>query len=611
MGSGLFGGIGGVAGALGGTGGQAREVDEADYVVVGSGPGGAPVAARLAEAGFSVVVLEAGPPEGDKIFYDVPAFSGYAAASDTMVRWDHYVRHYTDAELGEASSQWVTGRGVLYPRASTLGGCTAHHGMITMYPEHADWAYVQRLTGDDSWAPERMWEHWERGVLGWQPVEFPPLEFLELDGQLAALFKAAAAEARGLPGGDVVDDVRGVNKRPNVDASAQGFFYTPQATQGGRRVGPRERLLAVARAHPGRLTIVCDALAERVVLETAPDGRQRAVAVEYLKGRHLYGASPKHRALSDAERAQARRSVRARREVIVAGGAFASPQLLMLSGIGPREHLARHGVPVKIHLPGVGGNLQDRYEVSVVTDHPPFFATAPCTFGKGLADPCLAAWQAGTLVGLGRYGYGSNGIIGGVKRRYGSDRRAELFVFGSLADFRGYVPGFDRGYGHERFSWLVLKGHSRSRAGTVRLAAADPTVPPLINKANFDDGAGGAEDLAALAEGVRTIRRINAAAGKGTEVWPGPEVDGDRLEPWIRQEAWGHHASCTNPIGPADDPRSVLDGRFTVHGTANLRVVDASAFPRIPGLFIWAPVAIAAEKAAADILAAAGARAAH
>ncbi|WP_214110639.1 GMC oxidoreductase [Acrocarpospora catenulata] len=254
----------------------------------------------------------------------------------------------------------------------------------------------------------------------------------------------------------------------------------------------------------------------------------------------------------------------------------------------------------------MGGNLQDRYEVPVVSQYPPFLLLQACSFGKTPLDPCLTAWQGASMVGAaGLTPYSTNGVIGGIKRRYGTGARPEMYVFGGPLDFRGYAPGFGPpGYVKDKFTWLVLKGYAESRTGTVRLRSADPTQPPLINFRSFDDGRGGDRDVAAMVEAVEMIRRMNDRVGSGTEIWPGPQVrTREQLAAWVRREAWGHHASCTNPIGPDDDPMAVLDSRFRVRGTSNLRVVDASAFPRIPGLFIWAPVATLAEKASLDILA--------
>ncbi|WP_025274202.1 GMC family oxidoreductase [Haloglycomyces albus] len=578
--------------------------EEVDFVVVGSGPGGTPVATRLAQEGFTVLVLEAGPPAGDDTLYSVPALHHKIGATDTEVRWDYYVRHYTDQELSESSSQWVEGRGVLYPRASTLGGCSAHHAMITMYPEPSDWTHIQRVTGDDSWHPERMWQHWER-LRSWQPLEHYALnEFVSIDPQVGALVDATLNEVAELPGGGVTDDWEGLNVKENISSRNQGFYPPELATDHGRRVSMRERLRSTARQHPDRLYIVTDALAERIHLDGDSETTPRAVAVDYLKGRHLYAASPEHRPIDDGTRTSSRRTVKVHREVIVAAGAYNSPQLLMLSGIGPKSHLTGHGIECRVDLPGVGANLQDRYEVPVVTEHPDFMLLSACTFGEGLFDPCLSEWEAMQRTPLGELTfYGTNGAIGAVKRRYGDDERAQLYVFGLPVDFRGYRPGYDDGYVHDKFTWLILKGFDSSRQGTVRLRSADPTETPRINHRKFDDGDLSAPDIDALVDSLHMVRRINANAAVGTEVWPGESVETEaEIRRWIRQEAWGHHASCTNPIGSAPAEGAVLDGRFRVHGVTGLRVVDASSFPRIPGLFLWAPTAIISEKAGEDIL---------
>lgn len=573
-------------------------------MIIGSGPGGAPLAANLVAAGFSVMVLEAGPPQGNKLWHDVPALANYAASEDTQIRWDYFVQHYSDVSYNATASQWVPGRGLLYPRASALGGCTTHHAMVTMAADPNDWAHIQRITGDDGWSPERMWNHWQR-FSSWQPTEFGLVDVIRLDPVLGQIVASAVTEVAALPGGGDTAHQYSINHKAFVDAGTQGFFYAPQATSAGRRYGVRERLLAAKAAHPTRLTIQANALAERVVLEPGHDGRKRAIAVEYLLGDHLYGASPRYQATSLDDRRRRRRTVRARREVIISAGAFNSPQLLMLSGIGPRRHLDEMGVPVQVDLPGVGGNLQDRYEVPVVSAYSPFLLFSACTFGKTAIDPCLTAWEAANLLGAaGLTPYGTNGVLGGIKRRYSSGTRPEMFVFGAPADFRGYTPGFGPpGFRTDRFTWLVLKGNADSRAGTVRLRTADPTQPPVINFRSFDDGKGGDRDVAAVVDAVEMIRRINARVDSGKEVWPGPGVrTPEQVAAWVRREAWGHHASCTNPVGPDSDPMAVLDAKFRVRGTSNLRVVDASSFPRIPGLFIWAPVATLSEKASADII---------
>jgi choline dehydrogenase len=153
----------------------------------------------------------------------------------------------------------------------------------------------------------------------------------------------------------------------------------------------------------------------------------------------------------------------------------------------------------------------------------------------------------------------------------------------------------------------VLKAHTNNRAGRVMLRSADPRDVPDIRFRYFDEGddADG-EDLAAVVAGVRYARSIMADLGDDVleEICPGPGVQTDEeLARFVRDDAWGHHASCTAAMGPRGDPRAVVDSRFRVHGTRALRVVDASIFPRIPGFFIVTAVYMAAEKASAVILA--------
>jgi len=182
-------------------------------------------------------------------------------------------------------------------------------------------------------------------------------------------------------------------------------------------------------------------------------------------------------------------------------------------------------------------------------------------------------------------------------------------VFGLPARFTGYYPGYsaDLEQHHDYFTWAVLKAHTNNRAGEVLLRSADPRDPPRIDFHYFgegDDTAGA--DLDAVVAGVRVARDIMSRAGDlmAEEVSPGPAVQTDEeLRTWITDQAWGHHASCSCPIGPAGDPGAVVDSRFRVHGTSRLRIVDASVFPRIPGFFIVTSVYMLAEKASDVILA--------
>jgi choline dehydrogenase-like flavoprotein len=293
--------------------------------------------------------------------------------------------------------------------------------------------------------------------------------------------------------------------------------------------------------------------------------------------------------------------------VIVCGGAFNSPQLLMLSGIGPRAELERLGIPVRIDLPGVGRNLQDRYEVGVIHRMKKRWkALEGAGFQAG--DPLFRKWQHG-----GGGLYGSNGAALTVTRR--SSKSAgdlDLFMMGMLVKFKGYYTGYADKLWRDGngLTWCVLKGHTHNRSGTVTLRSADPRQAPQIDFNYFTEG--GEADLAALVEAVEIARAITAPLrerGIAIEELPGSDVQGAALAQWIRDNAWGHHASCTCAIG-AREAGGVVDSDFRVHGVNGLRVVDASVFPRIPGFFIVSAVYMIAEKAASVILAEAAARAA-
>jgi choline dehydrogenase len=596
-----------------------------DYIVIGSGAGGGPLAANLAKAGYRVLLLEAGgDPAHDaggreNLNYSVPVFHG-RASEDPLLAWNYFVRHYADPGRARRDSKFVRERdGVLYPRAGTLGGCTAHNAMITIYPHERDWDGMARLLGDDSWSAASMRRYFKRmercryaaaldvrnvadhGFDGWLTTEKPDPLLLFKDSKLLRAVGRAVKESFRQGAGDLpglFDYALDPNDLRVVRAAGEGPFVTPLATLRGRRRGTRDYLREVEASCDGRLVIRTDALVTQILF----DADNRATGVAYLVGQGLYRASAR-----PAAEAGGTRYAEARREVILSAGAFNSPQLLKLSGIGPRAELERHGIPVRVDLPGVGRNLQDRYEVGIVSRVKSDFAlTRHCGFGDPavLDDPCLASWREGRGV------YATNGaVLGIVKRSRPEEPVPDLFVFGFPGDFRGYYPGYSTKLAQhkDRFTWAVLKAHTRNTAGSVELRSADPRDTPDIDFRYFDEGSDReGVDLDAVARGVQFARDLNRRMGGlvSEEELPGPTVDDDeRVKEFARNEAWGHHASCTNAMGPATDPQAVVDGNFRVHGTRGLRVVDASIFPRIPGFFIVSSVYMVSEKATDAILA--------
>lgn len=604
---------------------------ECEFIVVGSGAGGGPLAANLAKAGFTVLLLEAGddaPP--DNYNCQVPCFHAFAS-EDEALKWDFFVRHYASDERQLLDKKFCAKRdGVLYPRAGTLGGCTVHNAMITVYPHNSDWDHIAEVTGDPSWGSEKMRGYFERlekceyrpwqqladtigldgsrhGFNGWLTTNVADPRMVFPDNELQDLiWKSVKAVLRDLklPLRHQVEDLL-TRLDPNdwrlVRRSAEGIRQAPLSTDGGRRIGPREYLQQVAREHPDRLILRTCALATRVLFG---DGN-RAVGVEYRLGRKLYRAASGAGQNGEGETRQAFAS----REVILSGGAFNSPQLLMLSGIGPQEHLASFGIPVGIDLPGVGRNLQDRYEVGVVNRVKSDFAllkdaTYAAPAAGGTPDPIFAQWLKGKGV------YTTNGaVISVIARSAPSRPEPDLFIFGLAGLFKGYFPGYSQLFREHKnyFTWGILKAHTNNTAGRVTLRSNDPLDVPQIDFHYFDEGNDPCgDDLESVVNGIQLARTMTrkARALIEEEELPGENVKTrDELRQFVKDNAWGHHASCSNKMGPSSDPMAVVDSAFRVHGTQGLRVVDASVFPRIPGFFPVASIYMISEKAS-DVIAA-------
>lgn len=622
--------------------------DAFEYIIVGSGAGGGPLAANLVAAGHTVLVLEAGGTE-EPYEYQVPAFHGLATENPDM-RWDFFVRHYDDDERQRRDTKYVDEHdGVLYPRAGTLGGCTAHNAMLTVYPHDRDWDDLAAITGDSSFNSEAMrgrFERMERCDYVKRPWPMPRNRHLARvvtrvpwvsrfyenvtrhgwDGWLCTSLADPALALRDQQLVDVVLSAARTTLKESLQRSLRfiedlqpgspnsfadpndwrvrgqrcGLWFAPLAMRNGGRVSTRDCLRTAQIEHPGKLTICTSALVCRVVFEGT-----RAVGVEYLRGRHVYRADPQ--ADGDADEPE-RITVRAHREVILAAGAFNTPQLLKLSGIGPAEELREHGIEVLVDAPGVGENLQDRYEVAVISEmekdlallrdaafRPPVPGDPP--------DRAFDEWRTGEGT------YASNGVVVGIimKSRV-AEPDPDLFIFGLPAWFEGYYPGYARRLTADKrhFTWAILKAHTSNRAGSVRLTSSNPRDVPAISFRYFDEGGDNAEDdLEAMADGVEFARRLMKRSSEYVtrEALPGESVQTrEQIKDWVRDQAWGHHASCTCRMGPPEDGMAVLDSRFRVRGAEGLRVVDASVFPRIPGFFIVTSVYMISEKASEDIL---------
>lgn len=395
--------------------------------------------------------------------------------------------------------------------------------------------------------------------------------------------------------------------------SAEGLYQVPiTISDDYRRNGAREFVLSTANAKNAdgsrkyHLDVMLNTLATKVRFNTSISP-PRAIGIDYLSGTSLYRADPR----SSRTNGGTAGSVDASREVILSAGSFNTPQLLKLSGIGPADELEKHDIPLIADSPGVGANLQDRYETSLgAKASSDFSVSKDCQWLQVSPDSCYERWSK---LPLQKGVYGSNGLsVGIVKKSSVADGNPDLFLAGAPAYFTGYYPTYSNFSlkDDKHWVWVVLKAHSRNNAGTVKLQSKNPRDMPLINFNNFDEGvtSGNAhgKDLQALVEGMDLARNIMKNVipldGSFKEVWPGEGVTGEAMKEFAMNEAWGHHACCTAKIGTEGDKNAVLDSKFRVRGVQGLRVVDASVFPQIPGFYIAVPIYMISEKAADVIM---------
>ncbi|KAF2673653.1 GMC oxidoreductase [Microthyrium microscopicum] len=610
-----------------------------EFIVVGSGAGGGPLAARLALAGHKTLLIEAGDDQGSNNNYTVPAYQA-KSTEDPSMAWDFFVRHYAndtqqkkDYKLtyntpngGEYTGlnppPGSTIKGILYPRSATLGGCTAHNALVTIYPDRDDFQYLADLTGDQSWLPDNMRKYFIRmesigyvsldvtghGYDGWFGDALAPIDLALEDLQLTSQLLGASF-ALGNYTGTVVNLATLLAGDANADGdlrdSTPALYQIPIATRNRTRNGSREFILQVrdakkadgSKAFPLDVRMNCHVTKVTFDNSTTP----KATGVEFLDGKYLYRASK--RAGSNGSGTPG--SAKASREVIISGGSYNSPQILKLSGIGPAAELRQFGIPVIKDLPGVGGNLQDHYEISVQSTFPSNFTILDgCTFGfYGQPDPCLDRWKVEPRLGVT---YDSSGFAGSMffKSTTSPDGNYDVFAFGGPVNFRGYFPNYsvNATINHNYWSWALLKSHPRNRAGSVTLRTADPLDTPNILFNFFQDG--GDEDLEAMYESIILTRdAFKRQPIPYTEVLPGSQLQSKQeVVDFVKNNAWSHHCSSTCAIGTDDDPMAVLDSSFRVRGVQGLRVVDASVYPRIPGTFTAVSTYMVGEKAADVIL---------
>ena len=532
---------------------MARRQHRYDFVIIGGGSAGCALANRLsADPSNSVLVLEAGRKDWRwDVFIHMPAALTYPIGS-----------RFYDWKYESEPEPHMGGRRVYHARGKVLGGSSSINGMIFQRGNPMDydrWAEAEGMSDWDYAHCLPYFKRMEHRLVGgdeWRGDDGP----LRLETGPAAnpLFQAWL-DAGEQGGWGRTDDVNGFKQ--------EGFAAFDKNMVRGRRLSAARAYLHPVLKRPN-LDLVTLAQVDRIVM----DGN-RAVGVEYRRGRRT------HRV--DAG------------EIISCGGAFNSPQLLQLAGIGDADHLSGLGIDVVQHLPGVGENLQDHLEVYIQ-----YSCTQPVSM-----QPYLAKWRM-PIIGLqwlARRGpAATNHFEAGAFVRSNDDVDYPNLMFHFLPiaiRYDGSAP--EGGHGYQ-----VHVGPMYSDVrGTVKIRSTDPREHPAVqfNYLSTEN------DRREWIEAVRTAREILSQPAfdefNGGEVSPGPSVatDEEILE-WVARDAeTALHPSCTCKMG-VDDMAVVHPDTFRVHGVDGLRVVDASVMPAVSNGNIYAPTMMIAERAADAIL---------
>ncbi|CAG8979109.1 hypothetical protein HYALB_00000242 [Hymenoscyphus albidus] len=605
-----------------------------DYIVVGSGPGGGTVATQLAKGGESVLLLEAGDDQGENLNQKVPGFFPLAS-NDPTFRWDFFVKYHSDDAttrkfehlvyrttnggfyVGTDPPASAKMLGVYYPRTGTLGGCSTHNAMCATIPSNRDWDDIATLMGDDSWSAKAMRQHYinlennhlvpkgtpGHGFEGFLDITVNSDGLLKNQSNAQVVLKETARQLGQDPSKIFELLQRDLNNDDKDRDYQTGLFGFPaHRSPRGLRVSARDAVVGTLNAKKYKLTLGIHSFVTQILFDTKGK-KPRATGVEYLAGQSVYAADPRFKPNNSAS-ATTKRAF-ARKEVIIAGGAFNTPQILMLSGIGPEDHLKSFGIPVLVDLPGVGSRLQDNTEYGVAaTASQNFTSVGPIATYNAPGDPALAAWYEGQ----GPYTQGPlDSIMFKSSASVNGERDIFFFALGGNS-FRGFWPTETENQvpadGPDIFDFSMVKFNPQNDLGTVRLTSKSPFDTPDINFRFFEKG--GDVDLQALADGVEFGRKvfdsIAAPLGPFKEVLPCIGERNCDVKENIRTQAWSHHATSSAAIGADSDPLAVLDSKFRVRGVDGLRVVDASAFPKTPGAFPVIPTFMLGMKGAEEIL---------
>eukprot|EP00940_MAST-03C_sp_MAST-3C-sp2_P000679 g679.t1 len=537
-----------------------------DYVIVGAGSSGAVLANRLSKK-FKVCLIESGPDSRYNPFVQIPLAVGFLVSFNRFSNWCY----------NTTGQKNMGNRSIFWPRGKMLGGCSAMNGMVYQRGHARDYDMWAEL-GNKGWSFEDMLPY------------FKKLECWEPGLEENARNDAETERYHGFEGPVRVSEVPSPNplaklfvkSGKNVGLSItkdfngreqEGVGLNQWTASGGLRCSTAKSYLSDDVRSRENLTIMTNTTVKRVIIDNA----KRATGVEIV----------------DSEGS----TVCASREVILSGGAVNTPQMLLLSGIGPGEELAKHGISEVVSLPGVGQNLQDHLNLAIT-------CRESSSLSYGLSHKSLHRWLMAPfeLATQGKGMLTSTFAEGGGFARTNSNE--------DIPDiqFHFYPSKIKRqmdiksilGHGYS-LQICLLRPESRGR---VTLQSADPKDAPRIDPNYLSDE----KDMNVFVDGVKLARRILNAeplvSHMAEEISPGPSVQSDdEIRQFVRENATTiFHPTGTCKMGLRTDPWAVVDADLRVHGVDGLRVVDCSIMPEIVGGNTNVPAIAIGEKASDAIL---------